>query len=74
MAQNAVHGMMSGWTGFTVGNLHSRGCYIPIVDVINRKRTIEGSNRAWQRLLASTGQPSFINNEEDIATGEVIPE
>jgi len=67
LAQNGVHGVMSGWTGFTVGNLHDRGCYIPIVDIINKKRQIELHNRPWQRLMASTGQPSFINDEDDIA-------
>jgi 6-phosphofructokinase 1 len=61
---------MAGWTGFTVGNVHDRACYIPLSE-INAKRQIEQNDRAWQRLLASTGQPSFLNdvdyNAEDTA-------
>jgi len=64
VAQNAVHGAMAGWTGFAVGNLHGRSCYIPISDVISERRKIEASSSDWQKLLTSTGQPSFLNDTE----------
>jgi len=64
LAQNAVHGAMSGWTGFTVGTVCDRSCYIPLTEITNGKRSIEPMDRAWQRLLASTGQPSFLNDKK----------
>jgi len=68
LAQNAVHGAMAGWTGFTVGMVNNRTCYIPLHEVTNPEKpvNISPNDRAWQRLLASTGQPSFLNDEEDI--------
>jgi len=67
LAQNAVHGMMSGWTGFTIGIVNNRACMIPITAIADIKipTIIQANDRAWQRLLASTGQPSFINKEEE---------
>lgn len=29
LAQSAVHGAMAGYTGFTVGPVHGRECYLP---------------------------------------------
>jgi len=29
LAQSAVHGAMAGYTGFTVGPVNGRNCYIP---------------------------------------------
>jgi len=64
LAQNAVHGAMSGWTGFTIANVNDQTCYIPLSEIISSKRQIEENDRTWQRLLASTGQPSFLNDED----------
>jgi len=68
LAQNAVHGAMAGWTGFTVGNVANRTCMIPINEIANPPVpvNIKANDRAWQRLLASTGQPSFLNDDEVI--------
>jgi len=71
LAQNAVHGAMSGWTGFTVGTVCERTCYIPLTDITSGKRTIPPMDRGWQRLLAFTGQPSFLNDPEILATCKV---
>jgi len=70
LAQNAVHGAMSGFTGFTIGNVGNRTCMIPLSEITNpsKPNTIQSNDRAWQRLLASTGQPSFLNDED--AEGE----
>jgi len=53
---------MAGWTGFAVGNLHGRSCYIPLNDVVSERRRIEATSSDWQKLLTSTGQPSFLND------------
>jgi len=68
LAQNAVHGAMAGWTGFTVGVVNNRTVWIPLNDIVNPTTLvkIKPDDRGWQRLLASTGQPSFINLEEDL--------
>lgn len=68
LAQNAVHGAMAGWTGFTVGTVNNRTCWIPLTEIVNPPSSVKirPDDRAWQRLLASTGQPSFINLEEDL--------
>lgn len=58
---------MSGWTGFTIGNVHDRTCYIPLTEIISRKNQIDTNDRSWQRLLASTGQPSFLNDEDYVS-------
>jgi 6-phosphofructokinase 1 len=64
-AQNAVHGVMAGFTGFTSAVVNLRSCYIPFEEITKEKRFIKSNDRKWQRLLASTGQPSFINAEEE---------
>ncbi|KAL4469541.1 hypothetical protein ABPG74_004794 [Tetrahymena malaccensis] len=65
LAQNAVHGAMAGFTGFTVGHVNNRLCYIPLDEICKEGsgRRIKAEDRAWQRLLASTGQPSFLKKE-----------
>jgi len=67
LAQNAVHGAMAGWTGFTIGNVANRTCMIPLSEITNppHPTNIRPDDRAWQRLLASTGQPSFLNDESE---------
>jgi len=54
---------MSGWTGFTIANVNEQTCYIPVEEIISSKRQIEPNDRTWQTLLASTGQPSFLNSD-----------
>ncbi|EGR33429.1 phosphofructokinase family protein, putative [Ichthyophthirius multifiliis] len=66
LSQNAVHGAMAGFTGFTVGHINGRLSYIPLDEICkeNSTRRIKPEDRAWQRLLASTGQPTFLSKEK----------
>ncbi|KAG5558281.1 hypothetical protein RHGRI_008269 [Rhododendron griersonianum] len=64
LAQSAVHGAMAGYTGFTVGPVNSRHAYIPISRVTETHNVVKVTDRMWARLLASTNQPSFLQNEE----------
>ncbi|XP_058207518.1 ATP-dependent 6-phosphofructokinase 4, chloroplastic-like [Rhododendron vialii] len=64
LAQSAVHGAMAGYTGFTVGPVNSRHAYIPISRVTETHNIVKVTDRMWARLLASTNQPSFLQNEE----------
>jgi 6-phosphofructokinase 1 len=65
LAQNAVHGLMAGFTGFTTGHVNNKVAFIPIDELLSGKypNKVQPDSRIWQRLLASTGQPSFLNNE-----------
>ena len=63
LAQSSIDAMMAGWTGFTTGNVNNRSCYIPVSEIAKSAQKISPEGKAWQRLLTSTGQPSFINEE-----------
>lgn len=66
LAQSAVHGAMAGYTGFTVGPVNGRHCYIPFYRIIEGQNNVVITDRMWARLLSSTHQPSFIAAEEVI--------
>lgn len=64
LAQNAVHGAMYGYTGFSVGVVRNAVAFIPITTLIeagvNRISMLE---RTWQRLMAQNRQTYMINDE-----------
>ncbi|CAG9316100.1 unnamed protein product [Blepharisma stoltei] len=72
LAQAAVHGTFAGFTGFSVGNVTGQAVFIPIdllISIKEGKDAKEGQRRVdidenmmWWRLMANTGQPSFIND------------
>eukprot|EP00826_Nyctotherus_ovalis_P004269 TRINITY_DN1090_c0_g2_i2.p1 TRINITY_DN1090_c0_g2~~TRINITY_DN1090_c0_g2_i2.p1 ORF type:complete len:471 (-),score=106.41 TRINITY_DN1090_c0_g2_i2:832-2199(-) len=65
LAQNAVHGAMAGFTNFTSGMIRGVSVNLPIELVAHgEKNRLTYADRAWQRLLAATGQPSFLNSQE----------
>jgi hypothetical protein len=53
---------MAGYTNFTVGHINGTPAMIPI-SALGKPNRVEKSNRAWQRLLAQTCQPSFLNED-----------
>ncbi|KAL4333258.1 hypothetical protein GQ457_07G040110 [Hibiscus cannabinus] len=59
LAQSAVHGAMSGYTGFTSGLVNGRQTYIPFSRIIEKQNKVVITDRMWARLLSSTNQPSF---------------
>lgn len=72
LAENVVHGMMAGFTGFTVGVCNNRSVYIPIKDLTeNSPRTlypfgrfVSASGFIVGRTSASStsrGSPTFPN-------------
>ena len=69
LAHNATHGLMAGFTGFSAGHVNNKVALIPIGDIVSDKykyaKRIQPNDRAWQRLIASTGQPSFLNDENE---------
>ncbi|KAK3026428.1 hypothetical protein RJ639_041440 [Escallonia herrerae] len=75
LAHSAVHGAMAGYTGFTVGP-HAEWCNLvhacmnnlllsfTFECVTQTTNTVKLTDRMWARLLASTNQPSFLQNNE----------
>jgi 6-phosphofructokinase 1 len=69
LAQSAVHGAFTGFTGFSVGTVSGQAVYIPVsllTSICEGKSAIPGQRKVdterdlnWWRLMASTGQPSF---------------
>ena len=56
---------MAGFTSFCLGLVNKNIVMIPTEEILLEKYSnqILPNDRTWQRLLASTGQPSFINDE-----------
>lgn len=65
LAQSAIHGAMAGYTGFTVGPVNGRHCYIPFYRITETQHKVVITDRMWARLLSSTNQPSFMNPSKD---------
>ncbi|XP_074273731.1 ATP-dependent 6-phosphofructokinase 6-like [Silene latifolia] len=61
LAQSAVHGAMAGYTGFTVGPVNGRECYIPFYRITGQQHKVVITDRMWARLLSSTNQPCFMD-------------
>ena len=63
---------MAGFTGFSVGHVNNKTVFIPIDEIVSKNyaNKILPCDRTWQRLLASTGQPSFINDEDQLVEKE----
>lgn len=67
LAQFGIHGAMAGYSGFTVGPVNGRHCYIPISRITEAQNRVNISDRMWARLLSSTNQPPFIDADSKIA-------
>ena len=66
---------MAGFTGFSIGHVNHKTVFIPIDELISGKYSsgIDANNRNWQRLIASNGQPSFINKEKEFIEQQELP-
>lgn len=64
LSYHAVNGAMAGFTGFCSGTVNNRTAYIPLKLITEGNNRVSPSSTRWQRLLAATGQPSFLNNGE----------
>ena len=59
LAQNAVHGAMCGFTGFSVGLCNNRMVFLPIPELVaTSPRSMNPHGRTWERVLALTRQPN----------------
>lgn len=57
LAYHAVHGAMTGKTRFVVGMVNGKFVYLPIPEVVNRRKKINLESEFWFAVLQSTGQP-----------------
>lgn len=61
LAQNAVHGAMAGFTGFSVGLCNNKMVLLPIPELVSTSpRKMNSHGRTWERILASTRQPNTV--------------
>jgi len=61
LAQNSVHGAMAGVTGFTVGRVNNRTCYIPITSITKHSPChVNPKGSLFEQVLIATGQPHDI--------------
>jgi len=61
LAQNAVHGAMAGFTGFSVGLCNNRMVFLPIPQLVaTSPRSMNPRGRTWERILALTRQPNTV--------------
>lgn len=59
LGQNAVHGTMAGYTGFSVGLCNNKMCLLPIPELVSTSpRQMDPKGRTWERILAVTRQPN----------------
>ncbi|DBA02875.1 TPA: hypothetical protein N0F65_005902, partial [Lagenidium giganteum] len=71
LSQNAVHGAMAGYTGFTVGLSANRVVYFPITAITqNSPRCMDPFGRTWERVLCLTRQPNTVTEENRIKGGK----
>jgi len=67
IAQNAVHGAMAGFTGFSSGLVNNRTVLIPF-DLISATSPsyLNPDGRTWERVLSLTHQPMYQPMPSDI--------
>lgn len=60
----AVHGVMTGYTDFSVGLVRDEPVMIPIDILVEAgSKKMRRKDHEWQRLISSTGQSNFLNPE-----------
>jgi len=60
LAQQAVHGAMAGYSGISVGKVDERYVMLPIHAITGKgTRNVDVNGRMYERLMATTKQPSF---------------
>lgn len=58
---------MCGYTNFVCGHFAMRNGMVPLPEMMQRKNKyqLKPEDEDWQRLLATTGQPNFLNVDEN---------
>lgn len=73
LGQNAVHGTMAGYTGFSVGLLNNKMCLLPIPELVaTSPRQMDARGRTWERILGITRQPNTVANGKRNKFGSIL--
>lgn len=73
LGQNAVHGAMAGFTGFSVGLCNNRMVFLPIPELVaTSPRSMNPRGRTWERILAMTRQPNTVPEIKSEKTEDII--
>ncbi len=62
LAQNAVHAVMAGKTGFVVGYWNGSFTLLPLHLAISNRKKIDLASELWWNVLEATGQPVSLKN------------
>lgn len=67
IAHSSIYGLMCGYTNFVCGHFAMRNGMVPLPEMMERKNKyqLRPEDEDWQRLLATTGQPNFLNVDDD---------
>lgn len=64
LSQSAAHGVMAGYTGFSIGLVNNRTVYIPMKEITdNSPKLLRANGRTWERITIATGQPDYRDEE-----------
>ncbi len=57
LAQNAVHAVMAGKTGFVIGYWNTHFTVLPIPMTVSKRKKISTEGELWSTVIETTGQP-----------------
>ncbi len=60
LAQNAVHAVMAGRTGFVVGYWNTHFTVLPIPMAVAKRKRISTEGELWSNVIETTGQPKKL--------------
>ena len=70
LAQNAVHGCMAGYTGFTSGLVNNRTVMLPIPAItVTSPSYLNPDGRTWERVVSLTHQPMWERVKDRAVAG-----
>lgn len=74
LAQNAVHGVMAGYTGFSAGLCNNRMVLLPIPELVETSpRTMDAHGRTWERVISLTRQPNTAPPKKEGEVSKYAP-
>lgn len=60
LAHSAIHGVMTGYTGFVSGPINGNYAYIPVEDVAIVRNLVDTRDHKWAWVRSVTAQPDFV--------------
>lgn len=60
LAHSAIHGVMTGYTGFVSGPINGNYGYIPVEEVAVARNVVDTKDHKWAWVRSVTNQPDFL--------------